>query len=363
MGNFKFTGAMLFPKADATRPFIKLFSGGKDKKTPMASLNLGIKATDNNLAFIEMFGSVQDNIITMNTDNEKIEIAWNDRFDKDIVKQVANYKKYTVDLGEGFERQDFITAYDAIQFLKDNLGNYKGKICVTGQWAKQWYKDRYYDKFQAQNFYAVSDDTKNKFAITVDVYYDKNSIDESSFKKESRIYLDAHIKQYFNKDEGSKFVPQQFVLDGTKIDFTNEKHVSLFDYRKKYMTTDKKSVVHMIWEVNYINGADTVEFNESQLTKAQKEQVELGLATVDSFKPKGDIYGDRVSEFRLSKPNLTGDFADGLVDTELSIKEFEEQIYVPNAKEEKLEDVVKKSDEKIKPTNESLNVEEEDLFA
>jgi hypothetical protein len=368
MANFKFTGEMIFPKVDAKKPFVKTFSGGADKKTPMASLNLGIKASDNNMAFVEMFGSVQKVVKTMNTDNEKIEFPWDDRFDEEIIKTIANYKKITVDLGEEIGRKDFVSEYDAILYLKDTLGKYKGKVCITGQMEKQWYKDRYYDKFKIQNVYAVDSDAKNKFTLTVDVYYAKDGMDDKDFKKESRIYLDGYIKQYINKDEGTKFVPQQFVLDGSKVDFNNEKHVAQFDYRKKYMSTDKKTVVHMLWDVNYLNGADTVDFDESQLTKAQKEQVELGLATVESFKPRGDIYGDRVSEFRLSKPNLTGDFADGLVDTELKISEFEEQLYIPNATEEKLEDVVKKAEKKEEVKEETKQepepeIDDEDLFS
>lgn len=367
MANFKFIGEMVFPKADAKRPFVKTFSGGADSKTPMASLNLGIKASNNNMTFVELFGMKQNVIKTMNAENEKIEIKWDDRFDEEVVKTVANYKKITVDLGEEIGRKEFISEYDAILYLKDNLGNYKGKVCITGQMDKQWYKDRYYDKFKIQNIYAVDSDVKNKLTLTADVYYTKDSIDETDFKKETRIYLNGYIKQYINKDEGTKFVPQQFVLDGNKIDFNNEQHVAQFDYRKKYMKTDKKTVVHMLWDINYLNGADTVEFDESQLTKAQKEQVELGLATVESFKPRGDIFGDRVSEFRLSKPNLSGDFADGIVDTELKVSEFEEQVHIPNATEEKLEDVVKKA-EKNEEKNEEVKQEEpqiddDDLFS
>lgn len=364
MSNFNFTGNMLFPKADSQRPFIKSFSGGKDKKTPMLSLNLGIKASDNNMSFIEMFGMEQEVIKTMSKDNEKIEINWNDRFDEESVKAVANYKKYTIDLGEGFERKDFISPYDAILYLKENLGKYSGKICVTGQWDREWYKDRYYDKFKAQNFYAVDDEVKNRLGLSAVIYYDKNSVDESDFKSEKRIYLNAYIKQYINKDDGSKYIPQQFVLDGSKIDFNNEKHEELFNYRKKYMKTDKKTVVHMNWDITYINGADTVEFTINQLTKAQREQVELGLATLESFKPKGDIYGNKVVDFRLSKPNLVGDFSDGLVDTEMTLKEFEEQVHVPNVTVEKLEDVMKKNEEleSKKETEEQDEVSEEDLF-
>ena len=90
------------------------------------------------------------------------------------------------------------------------------------------------------------------------------------------------------------------------------------------------------------------------------------LLRSESFKPRGDIYGDRVSEFRLSKPNLTGDFADGLVDTELKISEFEEQLYVPNATEEKLDDVVKKAEAKAEvkeDIKEEPQIDDDDLFS
>jgi hypothetical protein len=361
MGNFKFTGNMIFPKADAVKPFVKIFSGGENKKTPMACLNLGIKASDNNLSFVEMFGSVQNTIKTMNSNNEKIEIDWDNRFDASVIKEVVSYRKHIIDLGEGFERKEFISPYDAILYLKDALGQYKGKILVTGQWIKQPYKGKFYDKFLAQNFYAVTDDTKCKLSVTVDIYYNKNSIDDKDFKTEKCIYLDGYIKQYIGKDEGNKYIPQQFVLDGSKMDFNNEKHVSLFNYRKKYMTTDKKTVVHMLWDVNYLNGAEEIEFDESQLTKAQKEQVELGLATVDSFKPKGNIFGNRVSKFRLIKPNLTGDFSDGIIDTELSLKEFEDEVYVFNATEERLDDVIKETENK--KTETEVKIDDDDLFS
>lgn len=358
--NFKFTGEMYFPKPDAKRPFVRTFSKNNRK---MASLNLGIKASNSNMAFVEMFG-VKNNVIqTTNTDNERIEVNWEDRFDEDVVNSVAFYRKYTVDLGEGFDRRVFITEYDTIEYLKDNLGKYEGKVCITGQMNKEWYKDRYYDKFRVGNIYAVAPESKNKLEVSMDIYFDKDSIDESDFKKEKRIYLNAHILQYISKDEGNKFMPQQFVLDGNKLDFENETHVKLFDYRKKYMTTNKKTVVRMLWDITYINGADTVDFDESQLTTTQKEQVELGLATVDSFKPSGDIFGNRVNEFRLFKPNPIKDYANGIVDTEMKISEFEEQLYVPNAVEEKLADVIAKSKDEDVSESEELTVDEDDLFS
>ena len=119
---------------------------------------------------------------------------------------------------------------------------------------------------------------------------------------------------------------------------------------------------HMIWEVVMLNGAEEVEFDESQLTKAQKEQIELGIRTLDDFKPKGAILGGRVNEYRLFDPKLTGDFAEGLVDTEMKESEFEEEIYRP-AVDEKLDDVVEKAESKKEETKtEESTVDDDDLF-
>ena len=123
---------------------------------------------------------------------------------------------------------------------------------------------------------------------------------------------------------------------------------------------------HLLWECVMLNGSEAVEFDESQLTKAQKEQVELGIRKLEDFKPAGSIFGDRINEYRLFDPKLTGDFADGLVDTEMTVSEFEEVIFAP-AKDEKLDDVVKKSETKETPPfkedeKEEPEVDDDDLF-
>ena len=116
----------------------------------------------------------------------------------------------------------------------------------------------------------------------------------------------------------------------------------------------------MIWEVVMLNGAEEVEFDESQLTKSQREQLELGVRTLDDFRPKGAILGGRVNEYRLFDPKLTGDFADGLVDTEMKESEFEEEIYRP-AVDEKLDEVVNKAESKSEESK-TEEIGDDDLF-
>lgn len=387
---FNFVGTPVIPKqkADTKRPFCKEMTkkDEKGKKREMLSMTFGVKESDSNMAFVEAFDSKQDVIKTMNTDNEKMDIDWADRFDEEIVSQVASYRKYIVDLGEDHGgRQEFITVYDMIKHLQEHLPNYEGRVVVTGQFTRDWYakKKMYFSKFRIQNVFAAPEERKSRLMITADLFYNKNSFDDSDFDENKKITLDCYIEQYINKDEGRKYVPIQVVFSGAKYDMENERHKKLLNYKMKYIkpteiTVDGKTVklkptqmVHIPWEMVLLRGAEEADFDESMLTDAQKEQIELGIKTLDDFKPKGNIYGDRIDEFRLFDPKLDGDFADGLLEADDKGDEFEERIYQPpqdetldEAKNNSKKD--KKPDEDEPPFDEDEKkddgVDEDDLF-
>lgn len=359
---FNFVGTPVIPKEGAKRPFIKAITKTDDKtkkKKEMLSMNLGVKESDINMAFVECFDSVVDEIKTMDADNNKLSVDWEERFDEEVVAKVANYKKYIVNLGEDFGgRQEFITAYDFMNYLNENLREYKGKIRVTGQFIREWYaaQEKYVDRFRLQNVYAVEEDVKSRLALVMDIYYNKDSIDKSDFKEDKKVYLNGYIEQYISKDEGRKMIPMQFVFSAAKYKVDeNEKHKKLFNYKMSYIDTKSKTYVHIPWDIVLIRGAEEAEFNESMLTAKQKEQIELGLKKLEDFKPRGTIVGDKVNEYRLFDPRLENGFEDGLVDTEESPSEFEERIYCP-AKDETLEEA-KESSKKAKV--EKSKVEEE----
>lgn len=347
---FSFCGTPVIPKqkADTKRPFCKEISK-KDEKTKetkkMLSMTFGIKETDMNMAFVEAFDSQQKVIKTMDVDNEKMDVDWDDRFDEDIIEKVANYRKYIVDLGdEHGGRQEFITAYDMIEHLREHLPNYNGRVVVTGQFTRDWYakKKMYFSKFRVQNVFAAPEERKNRLLLTMDLFYNKNSFDDSDFDESKKMTLDCYIEQYINKDEGRKYVPIQVVFSGAKYDLENEKHKKLFDYKMKYIKVKNKNMVHIPWEIVLLRGAEEAEFDESMLTDSQREQVELGIKTVDDFRPKGNVYGDRIDEFRLFEPKLEGDYADGVLECDDTADEFEEKIYVP-AQDETMEEAKKNS--------------------
>lgn len=378
---FSFCGTPVIPKqkADTKRPFCKEISK-KDEKTKetkkMLSMTFGIKETDMNMAFVEAFDSQQKIIKTIDIDNEKMDVDWDDRFDEDIIEKVANYRKYIVDLGdEHGGRQEFITAYDMIEHLREHLPNYDGRVVVTGQFTRDWYakKKTYFSKFRIQNVFAAPEKRKNRLLLTMDLFYNKSSLDDSDFDENKKMTLDCYIEQYINKDEGRKYVPIQVVFSGAKYDLENEKHKKLFDYKMKYIKIKNKNMVHIPWEIVLLRGAEEAEFDESMLTDSQREQVELGIKSVDDFRPKGNIYGDRIDEFRLFEPKLEGDYADGVLECDDTADEFEEKIFVPAA-DETMEEAKKnsKSSSKTKKDEDEDDeppfdkdddvIEDEDLF-
>lgn len=381
---FSFCGTPVIPKqkADTKRPFCKEITK-KDEKTKetkkMLSMTFGIKETDMNMAFVEAFDSQQKVIKTMDTDNEKLDVDWDDRFDEDIISKVASYRKYIVNLGDDHGgRQEFITAYDMIEHLREYLPDYDGRVVVTGQFTRDWYakKKMYFSKFRVQNVFAAPEERKNRLLLTMDLFYNKASLDDSDFDESKKMTLDCYIEQYINKDEGRKYVPIQVVFSGAKYDLENEKHKKLFDYKMKYIKVKNKNMVHIPWEIVLLRGAEEAEFDESMLTDSQREQVELGIKTVEDFRPKGNVYGDRIDEFRLFEPKLEGDYADGVLECDDTADEFEEKIYVP-AQDETMEEAKKNSksssktkkdeDEDDEPPfdkddDDKDGVDEEDLF-
>ena len=168
--------------------FFKKWNGGSNGKTEMASIGFSVKE-GNNIGFVQSFGIKSEMIKTKDTENNNIEIPWEDRFNPEVISMVANYRKYRVNLGDelGGEK-DFITEYDMIQYLAEMLPQYSGMVYVSGTYEKNTAKDDYPDKFRINSVFAVADTVKPKLTLTFDFFYNKDSIDDASFKDDKKIY-------------------------------------------------------------------------------------------------------------------------------------------------------------------------------
>jgi len=325
---FTFTGDLIIPK-NAER-FFKEMKGGKNKNIDMASINFGVKESKFNSCFVECFGSVYDTI-KIGSD----EIPWANRFDEDVVAEAPRYRKYIVDL-DG-EEKEFLAQYDFVKYLAKVLPEYEGKVECSGRFTKTPYKGQYYDHYEVDTVRA-STAVKNSLEVKMDLFYNKDCVDATDFDKTHRIILNAYTKQYINRDLGEKFFPQKVVLDVSKAIATGEeKNIAFAKMMASKVNVKNSEMIHIPWGCKIIRGAETVEFDESMLTDAQKEQIAYGQATIDDFNRQA--FGENIYEIRLIRHELFGDFANGPIDSGYSLADVENELASQPVAKETMKDI------------------------
>ena len=358
---FSFIGELDYNSESSKVPYLREITGG------LALSLISIEAK-NNRAFVEMSGFKNDPIKTKDNDGEDIEIAWDDRFDEDSLKKVASYRKHVITVED--VRKEFISELDFIGFVRDNIADLKGKrFQITGQTRVNEYKGKITDRFRIQSMYEVDDSKKNELRLNGDFFFNKESIDTADFAKERKIYLNGWTFEYVNKEVKNRFVAKQLVFDCSKLNFEDEKHIAILNYKLKQIGCAyedgkiatpklKKNKYYKIEVIcKYLNGQETVEFSEKDLTENQKQAVQLGLASLDDFRPKGQIYGARVEVYKLVNFDLRGDYVDGCIEAE----DFSEDlIYTPSENESVSEAF--KEDAMNPPEEETTEDDSESLF-
>jgi len=337
----------------------------------MATLNFGVNA-GNSTQFVSMFGMATNVLYTMSTDNQKMEVAWAERDDADIVTQIADYKKHFIRIGD--ELSTFVTPYDAALYLADNLKSVQGLVKVTGTVEKEPYinkagEKKFVDTYNVTNVTELKADENGNYPespglrVSMELFYTKDSVDTSDYKTDKIVTVDGYIKQYVKNSksvvkaigEANKeyFMPQKVVL--SMADFKDKEGIFKVAADELKVASDKK-LYHLKWECKLVSGPEEVEFDESQLTPKQRALVEVGAKAVLDFAPKGRINGEKIRELRLILPDFTGEFVDGVVESETTLKEFEEE-KVKFLTAENFETVV----ETAKSSKEDVKAEDDEL--
>ena len=320
ISRFNFVGEPIISRK-SDESFVRRFKGTKDKKADMISMRFGVRENKNNSIWVEAFGMKFDTIKTVAGDNEKIEVAWEDRFDQKIIDSVPMYRKFIAEFEDG-EKQ-FLSKYDFIEYLAEKLPAYSGRVFVSGRYSRSFWKGELFDKFEVDTIRIATSD-RNSLHLKLDLYYNKDCVDLSDFNDKKRIIVDGYIKQYINKDEGEKFVPQTVVLDVSKFNDT-EKHQKYAKMLIQDIDIKNNDIVHLPWDCKIIRGVETEEFDVDMLTDRQKQQIECGIATIEDFtKP----IGENIYEFRFFRQMLNGDFADGPVDSGYSLADLKNELYI-----------------------------------
>ena len=175
---------------------------------------LGVDCGNGNMVYGEMRGGFfpdDDNILRGFSKDDRddsgkskqIEIAWEDRFNEDLLDTIADTSFITVGVEKDVKGKTvykkFLSAYDAVEYLNENLAD--GMIVnVKGNIGYSEYEDNVSVKKEITSIVLskVEDEADFKATFTQTILLDSNSIGKKDEEKNT-ITLSAYVIDYVGK--------------------------------------------------------------------------------------------------------------------------------------------------------------------
>lgn len=209
------------------------------------------------------------------------------------------------DVVEAYEKSlkkhhEFIYEGDFIDFIKKVIdsGKYKDKkflIRGNGNYSYSEKNERVYESYAPNRIYLATDDAEEYSNANITLLFGSESLDDMSVEEKGKYYVSGWSMEYDSNRKGNIPVPMTITFSAE-----NEKLATAL---KKKFTVDDDSIKEYGIEVNMLNGAQKTEITEDMLSDEQKEDLELGLITMDDIRKDlgGSVYGDRIQEYQFLK--------------------------------------------------------------
>lgn len=299
------------------------------------------------------------------TKGEKLQIPWKDRNKAEIIEQVAEFKKFVIDLekyGRRYElenalqkqnegtltsddldelgvvnlesaleeskkkRKVFLSEYDFTEYLHKLIASEKLKdkiFKVVGEISYSEYNGNFYKKLIPSRFYLVDSSDEQTSTGNVTVYFNKESLDDASYTSTKKYYVNGYARNYDNQRKDTISAPIQLVIDDSNED---EKVSKVVNVIKKQFEVKDGSWKEFGVKVKLLDGAQKTEITPEMLTDFQKEMLELEAITMDEIRREigGDVYGEKVHEMVIV--NVAKGFTKGRKDTVYVDSDFEVKV-------------------------------------
>ena len=295
------------------------------------SINLGIDCGEEyGTVYCELmngYGSERDNVVYVCGKKEdgsadfsnSYTIAWEDRFDEDILKDIPDIMFITV----GLEKTDkdktyykkFLTGYDAIAYMHENLTT--GTVVnVSGNLRYTLYNGTLQCRKEI-NSIALSGATPDKYhaTFTQTMLLDKDSCTKTSLDKDKSVLMvDAYILEKFKeynghdltekgKIKGGQFVPLkrtfEFPVD-IKTDKGKEKAAMILNKLFKI----KKGVTQITFDGKFVETGATVQATMDDVPPDIKEFIEMGIYSEEDALAACSENGSRERRMMILRPTI-----------------------------------------------------------
>lgn len=231
------------------------------------------------------------------------------------------------------KRHEFISEWDYIDFIKKVIGSekYKDKLFFIRGNGEYQYSDnqqKVYESYIPTRIYLAADDAEPSSTATINIIFNSESLDEMSVEEKGKYYVNGHMMEYDQNRKANIPVPVTIVIPVPEDDEKGKKKAEAFKH--KFMVDDDTYKEYGAI-VNMLNGAQKTEITEDMLTDEQRKDLDLGIITMDDIRDEigGNVYGERIREYQLVKP--ARGFTKGRQDTvwtddDMILKPIEEAI-------------------------------------
>ena len=246
----------------------------------------------------------------------QIQVAWEDRFDEDILESLGDMCFITVGLEQTNKNKvfykKFLSEYDAIAYIQEHLE--EGMVLnVRGNIRYSPYQEKVQMQKNINNIVLskVDDAAKYKatFVQTVLLNKDSASLKKEQIDKDKGVlYVSTRVLDYLKEFNGIE-VKGQYPFQKEfefEMDFGNEKICKMI---MKKVFKVKKDVTQITFEGEFISGGAVVTATWDDVPDDIKDLVECGIYTKEEALQRCSTNGNREDRMILRKPHtrLVGD--------------------------------------------------------
>lgn len=286
---------------------------------------LGVDCGNGNMVYGEMRGGFfpdDDNILRGFSKDDKdddgkskqVEIAWEDRFDEELLDTIADTSFITVGVEKDVKGKTvykkFLSAYDAVEYLNEHLED--GMVVnVKGNIGYSEYEDNVTVKKEITSIVLsqVEDENDFKATFTQTILLGFDSIGKKDPEKNT-MALNAYVVDYVGKPK----------IDGKKVEIKkNVTYPKTFEVAindnpeitakmlQKFFKVKKKGSINVLTVMgNLIEGAAIVNITDDDIPDDIKELIEMGLYSEEEAKAKCAVGGNnRERRMVIIKPDIT----------------------------------------------------------
>lgn len=288
------------------------------------ALNLGIDCGEKyGTVYTEMmggYGSERDNIINVHGKNDdgtddfdnKFTIDWDDREDDGVLKDLGElcFIKVGIEKDKNDKTfvKNFLSAYDAIQYVKEHLEN-GCVINVKGNLKYSTYNDKISIKKEITSIFLSKVEDKSKYCakFTQTMLLKKDSVGKID-KDKGIIPVYGVVLEYFknwNNKEVKQFVPLEKTFE-LEVDINNRTAVETWINK---ILKVKKGVTEIIFEGDLIEGGALIETTIDDLPDDIKELITIGAYTEEEALAKCTENAGKDKRMVIRKPviKMVGD--------------------------------------------------------